>query len=102
MAPACRRYVSPAVPSMPQIYKALKSIIAAALLTHIDPQTGTNPFFEGINYTPGNKVVETGLGPEQPVAAIEEVLASATVDIAELVAKGFDVQVSRPVRHDTF
>lgn len=63
-------------------------------MSHIDPATGTNPFFTAAGYTPGNQVIEKGLGAEQPVAAVEELLASATVHVPQLVAQGKDVQVT--------
>lgn len=78
---------------MLQVYKVLKSVIAAAVMSHIDPATGTNPFFDGVGYTPGNQVVERSLGPEQPTPAVEELLATATVHVPDVVAQGWDVQV---------
>jgi hypothetical protein len=77
-----------------QAYKGLKALVSAAILTHIDPATGTNPCFDALGYTPGNKLQERGLGPLPAAAeAAEEVLCSATVHVPQLVADGLDVQV---------
>jgi hypothetical protein len=77
-----------------QAYKGLKALVSAAILTHIDPATGTNPCFDALGYSQGSKVQERGLGPLPAAAeAAEEVLCSATVHVPQLVADGLDVQV---------
>lgn len=77
-----------------QAYKGLKALVASAILSSIDPVTGTSPTFQAMGYTPGPLREEPFLGP-LPAAAqqVEEVLASATVHLPELVAKAADVQV---------
>lgn len=62
-------------------------------MSHIDPATGTNPFFEGVGYTPGHHFVDRDLGPEQPVAAVEELLATAIVDLPDVLSQGCDAEV---------
>jgi hypothetical protein len=77
-----------------QAYKALKSLVSAAVLTHIDPATGSNPCFDALGYIQGDRLQERGLGPLPAAAeAAEEVLCSATVHVPQLVADGMDVQV---------
>lgn len=69
-----------------QAYKGLKSILGAVLCSHIDPTTGTNPFFEGMGYVPGSRVQDTAVGPPPATAAQqEEVLSSATIDLPEVL-----------------
>lgn len=81
-----------------QAYKGLKGLLAAAILTHIDPATGTNPCFQALGYSQGDRLQEQGLGPLPAAAeAAEEVLCSATVHVPELVAAGLDVQVGGAV-----
>ncbi|KAF6266547.1 GMC oxidoreductase-domain-containing protein [Scenedesmus sp. NREL 46B-D3] len=81
------------LPPLRKAYKGLKALLAAAILTHIDPATGSNPCFEALGYTQGDRLREIGLGPLPTAAeAAEEVLCSATLHIPELVAAGVDVQ----------
>lgn len=72
-----------------QAYKALKAILSASLLSHIDPATNTNPFFARLGYVPGNALKDStaGAGPAHPMAAEqEEVLASATIHLPGVLA----------------
>eukprot|EP00775_Hariotina_reticulata_P007933 gene7933-8129_t len=70
-------------------YKALKSLIACVLLSHIDPATGTNPLFKELGYTPGSVMSEASAGPRLAAAAqAEEVLASATVHMPDVASMG--------------
>jgi hypothetical protein len=72
---------------LPQAYKGIKAILAAVLLSHIDPKTQTNPFFRGMGYVPGNAVHDTEVGPPPPGAAEqEELLVSATVHLPDVLA----------------
>lgn len=72
---------------LPQAYKGIKSILAAVLLSHVDPKTQSNPFFKGMGYVPGNAVHDTAVGAPPPGAAEqEELLASATVHLPDVLA----------------
>lgn len=72
--------------ALPQAYKGIKAIFSAVLFSHIDPTTGTNPTFKALGFVPGNTFQDTAVGPPPPGAAEqEEVLASATVDMPELL-----------------
>jgi hypothetical protein len=69
-----------------QAYKGIKAIFAAVLFSHIDPATGTNPTFQALGFVPGNTFQDTAVGPPPPGAAEqEEVLASATVDMPQVL-----------------
>ena len=82
-----------------QAYKGIKAILAASLYSHINPKTGTNPFFKAMGYVPGNRLQDTAVGPPPPGAAEqEEVLASAHIHlpkVLELMQDPAEVQVSR-------
>lgn len=72
--------------ALPQAYKGIKAIFSAVLFSHIDPTTGTNPTFKALGFVPGNTFQDTAVGPPPPGAAEqEEVLASATVDMPEVL-----------------
>lgn len=81
-----------------QAYKGIKAILAASLYSHINPKTGTNPFFQAMGYVPGNRLQDTAVGPAPPGAAEqEEVLASAHIHlpkVLELMQDSAEVQVS--------
>ncbi|WIA29237.1 hypothetical protein OEZ86_011745 [Tetradesmus obliquus] len=88
-----RSWAHSSLPQLRKAYKGLKGLLAAAILTHIDPATGTNPCFQALGYSQGDRLQEQGLGPLPAAAeAAEEVLCSATVHVPELVAAGLDVQ----------
>jgi len=95
----CVMYLVPAVPSMTsrlahvllvsacQAYKGVKAIVSAALLSHIDPHTNTNPFYEGMCFLPGNTLSDAAVGPQHATAAeLEEVIASAAAHLPDLLA----------------
>ena len=70
-----------------QAYKGIKAIIAAVLLSHIDPNTQTNPFYEAIGFVPGAELQDAGAGPPPATAAAqEEVLDSATIHLPDVLA----------------
>lgn len=74
------------LPDLRQAYKGIKAIFAAVLFSHIDPTTGTNPTFKALGFVPGNAFQDTAVGPPPPGAAEqEEVLASATVDMPQVL-----------------
>lgn len=61
--------------------------MSAALLSHIDPHTNTNPFFEGMGFLPGNRLSDAAVGPQHAAAAeLEEVIASAAAHLPDLLA----------------
>jgi hypothetical protein len=72
------------------------------LYSHIDPATGTNPFFKAIGYAAGNTVQDTVVGPPPPGAAEqEELIASAHVHMPQVVGvhqQSAQVQVRHTVQ----
>lgn len=70
-----------------QAYKGIKSLLSAVLLSFVDECTGTNPFYAAMGFTPGTAQHAAAAGsPPATAAANEEVLASATIHLPQLVA----------------